>query len=108
MRSRGCVPSGVPHVYCSLGLHPHEARLYNDELENYLRTHLHKPHVGGPRGDGFRFLLQPLGLQGSNEGLSKADGFWPRSINYLWKFTPVKLKGKHWRFSKSTRGEWGD
>lgn len=41
----GLADTWAPHVFCTLGIHPHEGKLYTDEVENYLRTHLSKPRV---------------------------------------------------------------
>ena len=42
---RGLARQYFPRVACTLGLHPHEAKLYNDELEAYLRQHLPEREV---------------------------------------------------------------
>lgn len=34
-----------PHVYCTLGIHPHEAKLLTPEVEQYLRENLKNPRV---------------------------------------------------------------
>lgn len=35
----------APHVYCTLGIHPHEAKKYNDEAEIFLKQNLPNPLV---------------------------------------------------------------
>lgn len=34
-----------PRVFCTLGIHPHEARVFNKEVKNFLRTNLSHPRV---------------------------------------------------------------
>lgn len=34
-----------PRVACTLGIHPHEAGLYNDEIGAWIRRHAVRPHV---------------------------------------------------------------
>lgn len=34
-----------PHVFCTLGIHPHEAKLYTDDIEAFLRQNLGEPRV---------------------------------------------------------------
>ena len=34
-----------PYVYCTLGVHPHEAELYNDAVEEFIGEHLHHERV---------------------------------------------------------------
>jgi len=36
-----------PQVVCTLGIHPHEAKFYNDEVEQEMEQHLQKPAVVG-------------------------------------------------------------
>lgn len=35
----------APDVYCTLGIHPHEGKVYNSEVEKYLRANLAQPEV---------------------------------------------------------------
>jgi len=35
----------APHVYCTLGIHPHEGRVYDSSIEKYLRENLNHPRV---------------------------------------------------------------
>ena len=34
-----------PHVYCTLGVHPHDAADYTDAVETFMRSHLNDPEV---------------------------------------------------------------
>jgi TatD DNase family protein len=34
-----------PHVFCTLGVHPHEGVTYNDEAEAFIRAHCHQKEV---------------------------------------------------------------
>lgn len=34
-----------PEVFCTLGVHPHQARLFDKEVKNFLKTHLPSPRV---------------------------------------------------------------
>jgi TatD DNase family protein len=36
-----------PHVYCTLGVHPHEAQLYTEEVERFIFQHAPGPRVVG-------------------------------------------------------------
>jgi TatD DNase family protein len=35
----------APHVYCTLGVHPHEGVLYDDKVERFLNENLHRKEV---------------------------------------------------------------
>ncbi len=35
----------APQVFCTLGIHPHEGKVYSDEVENFLLQNLSKPRV---------------------------------------------------------------
>ncbi|MEM7646747.1 MAG: TatD family hydrolase, partial [Pseudomonadota bacterium] len=34
-----------PNVFCTLGIHPHEAKVYDDEVKTFLETNLSNPRV---------------------------------------------------------------
>ncbi len=35
----------APQVFCTLGVHPHEGKVYDDGVESFLRNHLSNPRV---------------------------------------------------------------
>ncbi len=35
----------APHVFCTLGIHPHEGQIYDQEVENFLLAHLNDSRV---------------------------------------------------------------
>lgn len=35
----------APHVFCTLGIHPHEGKVYSDEVDQFLRANLNNPRV---------------------------------------------------------------
>jgi len=56
-----------PTVCASLGVHPHEAKYYNDEIENAIRAEAPKPHIVaiGEIGLDYYYNHSPQDLQNS-------------------------------------------
>lgn len=41
----GIAEAHAPHVYCTLGVHPHDAKTYDEATENFLIQNLNHPRV---------------------------------------------------------------